>query len=76
MGDGLPQASGGLSQEEIELFVTQSLGYTPSSDYLSGVFAAFDRDGDGTVSEEEFAEMLKTLRRQAEADAENPLQQP
>jgi hypothetical protein len=69
--------SGGLSQEEIELFVTQSLGYTPSSDYLSGVFAAFDRDGDGTVSEEEFAEMLKTLRRQAEADdAENPLQQP
>ena len=67
--------SGGLSQEEIELFVTQSLGYTPSSDYLSGVFAAFDRDGDGTVSEEEFAEMLKTLRRQAE-NAENPLQQP
>jgi hypothetical protein len=54
--------NGTLALDEVERFVTQTLGYSPSADFLSGVFAAFDQDGNGSLSEDEFGKMLKVLR--------------
>jgi hypothetical protein len=66
---------GTLTKEEVERFVTQTLGYSPSADFLNGVFAAFDQDCSGTLSEEEFAQMLKILRTHAD-DEQLHQQQP
>lgn len=73
---------GSLTKEDVQRFVTQALGYAPSADFLSGLFAAFDQDCNGTLSEDEFAKMLKILRthakehEQQQAPPTNPVGEP
>jgi Ca2+-binding EF-hand superfamily protein len=57
-----------LRQALQEMLTTQQVPVTEMEAYLEGVFKAFDEDGSGSMEEDEFAGLLRTLGINVDAD--------